>query len=139
MLAKVNPSSVLVSSRPRPIIRSCVCTPQLWPRSDRENRGEGTDNRRLTFPPTRGRMCIFPVRLSFTDATMRHVPHRITCRSAHLWSCVLPLRTLNTPFRRVRSCWSAFAGRSVLHTNTHTHTRARISKRIKLNNMNKQY
>ncbi len=71
-----------------------------------------------TFPPTRGRMCILPVRLSLTEATIRLVPQRMTCRSAHLWSCVFPFLTLNTPFRRVRSCWSAFTGFSV---QTHTH------------------
>lgn len=57
-------------------------------------------------------MCIFPVRLSLTEATIRQVPQRMTCRSAHLCSCVLPFLTLNTPFSRVRSCWSAFTGRS---------------------------
>lgn len=66
----------------------------------------------LTFPPTRGRMCIFPVRLSFTEATIKQVPQRMTCRSAHLCSWVLPFLTLNTPFSKVRSCWSAFTGRS---------------------------
>lgn len=66
----------------------------------------------LTFPPTKGRMCIFPVRLSLTEATIRQVPQRMTCRSAHLCSWDLPFLTLNTPFSRVRSCWSAFTGRS---------------------------
>lgn len=69
-------------------------------------------NRTLTFPPTSGRMCIFPVKLSLTEATIRQVPQRMTCRSAHLCSCDLPFRTLKTPFSRVRSCWSAFAGHS---------------------------
>ncbi|KAK0141960.1 RNA-directed DNA polymerase from mobile element jockey [Merluccius polli] len=55
---------------------------------------------------TRGRMCIFPVRLSLTEATIRQVPQRMTCRSAHLCSWVFPFLTLNTPFSRVRSCWS---------------------------------
>lgn len=57
-------------------------------------------------------MCIFPVKLSLTEATMRQVPQRMTCRSAHLCSCDLPFRTLKTPFSRVRSCWSALAGHS---------------------------
>lgn len=73
----------------------------------------------LTFPPTRGKMCIFPVRLSFTEATIKQVPQRMTCRSAHLCSWVLPFLTLNTPLSKVRSCWSAFTGRSETKKPTH--------------------
>lgn len=72
--------------------------------------GESNGLTALTFPPTSGRMCIFPVRLSLTEATIRQVPQRMTCRSDHLCSCDLPFRTLKTPFSRVRSCWSAFTG-----------------------------
>ncbi|TNN87532.1 hypothetical protein EYF80_002249 [Liparis tanakae] len=50
----------------------------------------------------KGRMCIFPVRLSLTEATIRQVPQRMTCRSAHLCSCDLPFLTLKTPFSRSR-------------------------------------
>lgn len=53
----------------------------------------------LAFPPIKGSTCIFPVWLSFTDDTIRHVPHRITWRLVHLLTgkCIFPFRTLYIP------------------------------------------
>lgn len=53
----------------------------------------------LTFPPIKGRTCIFPVWLSFTDETIRHVPQRIAWRLVHLLTgkCIFPFRTLYIP------------------------------------------
>lgn len=59
----------------------------------------------LTFPPMRGRTCIFPLELSFTDDTIKHVPHRMTWRLVHLFTgnCILPFRTLYIPESWIRS------------------------------------
>lgn len=58
-----------------------------------------------TFPPIKGRTCIFPTWLSFTDDTIRQVPHKITCRFVHLFTgnCSFPFRTLYIPESWVRS------------------------------------
>ena len=59
----------------------------------------------LTLPPMSGSTCIFPATLSFTDDTIRQVPHRMTWRLVHRFTgkCILPLRTLYIPESWIRS------------------------------------
>lgn len=75
----------------------------------------------LTFPPISGKTCIFPLKLSFTDDTIKHVPHRITWRLVHRFTgnCILPFRTLYIPESWIRSELPVLWGFPKMNTSKH--------------------